>query len=392
MDRLLKDAMKTRMTQPGNCPDAEQLAAWADGTIFGAAAEGLESHLADCERCQAVLAAFVATEPVPTLVAVPPTEAPTPIEQAPEVRTAPRAARMPYVWWGAAAASLLLWLAWPKPAQVIPPAESIARSETSAPAAGAVATPQGSPALTPLVTPVIGPAPRQTAEAAKSSQKTANQTLAKANPAARVAEPSPKPVTAGAATAAAPPPPAPPPATVPPDMIQTRQKPVTDVAMMQTASRSESTTMSFLVRLPDGGVEFGPTDAVASVTLTPTRQGVGGGGGRGNPLKAIRWRVLLSGLVEKTIDGGTNWKRIVLDPAISITTGASPSEVVCWLVGKSGAVLKSTDGGATFVQVTKPISADLVSIDAADALVATVATGDGRRLTTTNGGQTWQRE
>jgi anti-sigma factor RsiW len=171
VDRLLKDAMKTRMTQPGNCPDAEQLAAWADGTIFGAAAEGLESHLADCERCQAVLAAFVATEPVPTLAAVPPAEAPTPIEQTPQVRTSPRTARMPYVWWGAAAASLLLWLAWPKPAQVTPPAESIARNETSAPAAGSVATPQNLPAPPPAMTPVIGPAPKQTANAAKSSQR-----------------------------------------------------------------------------------------------------------------------------------------------------------------------------------------------------------------------------
>ena len=63
MDRLLNDAMKTRMTKPVNCPDAEQLAAWADGSIYGAAAEGIESHLADCDRCQAVIAAFVTSEP-----------------------------------------------------------------------------------------------------------------------------------------------------------------------------------------------------------------------------------------------------------------------------------------------------------------------------------------
>jgi hypothetical protein len=182
-------------------------------------------------------------------------------------------------------------------------------------------------------------------------------------------------------------------------MIQTRQKPTSDVVMMQTASRPDSTTMSYLVRLPDGGVEFGPTDAVASVTLTPTRQGQAGGGGggrasggRANPLKAIRWRVMLSGIVEKTIDGGANWKRIVLDSGTAITTGASPSDVVCWLVGKAGAVLKSTDGGTTFVRMTAPVAADLVSIDAADARVATVSTSDGRRLTTTDGGQTWQRE
>ena len=172
-------------------------------------------------------------------------------------------------------------------------------------------------------------------------------------------------------------------------MIQARSKPA-DTVTLQTASRSDAGTLSYLQPLPGGGVEFGPTDAVADVTLTPTRQGVAGG--RPNPLKAIRWRVMLSGLVEKTMDGGATWKRIVIDPAVSITTGASPSTVVCWLVGKAGTVLRSTDGGATFVRVTAPVSADLVSINAADALVATVATSDGRRLTTTDGGQTWQKE
>jgi hypothetical protein len=375
VDRLLKDAMKTRMTQPGNCPDAEQLAAWADGTIFGAAAEGIESHLADCERCQAVIAAFVATEPVPALASVTPFEDPTPLEDTPVVRTSPRSARMPYVWWGAAAASLLLWLAWPRPTPVAPPVGSIARNEAAPPAQGSLPFEKSPASPTPVVTPVIGPAPKQT-------------TLTKTDPPPQLAEPSRKPVTGGTSVAMAPPPPAPP-ATVPPDMIQARSKPA-DTVTLQTASRSDAGTLSYLQPLPGGGVEFGPTDAVADVTLTPTRQGVAGG--RPNPLKAIRWRVMLSGLVEKTMDGGTTWKRIVIDPAVSITTGASPTTVVCWLVGKAGAVLRSTDGGATFVRVMAPVSADLVSINAADALVATVATSDGRRLTTTDGGQTWQRE
>jgi photosystem II stability/assembly factor-like uncharacterized protein len=122
--------------------------------------------------------------------------------------------------------------------------------------------------------------------------------------------------------------------------------------------------------------------------LTPTRQGVASA--PRNPLKAIRWRVI-TGVVEKTIDGGASWSRIVIDSSLSITTGASPSSVVCWLAGKAGAVLRSTDGGKTFVRVTTPATADLVSITAADGLTATVATSDGRRLTTTDGGQTWTR-
>ena len=37
---------------PRPCPDAEQLAAWAAGTLFDAEREVLEAHLADCTECR----------------------------------------------------------------------------------------------------------------------------------------------------------------------------------------------------------------------------------------------------------------------------------------------------------------------------------------------------
>jgi len=392
VDRLLKDTMKSRMTQPTDHPDAEQLAAWAEGAIYGANAEGIEAHLADCDRCQAVLAAFAATDPAPVMASV------TPIEAAGRMAPTPGApaqpARAPYLLWaGAAAASLLIWLAWPKSQPTPIEQNTIARNEATRPAADAV-----SPAQTPAATasapqqpPVIGPAPKQTAATEKSvsttaaakpaTQTTAEQTAATSKPGA-----PPTPAYA---------PPPPPPAAIPPaDLIRTAPQARTvantaDAALGQT-SRSDSNTLSYLMALEGGGVEFGPIDPVASVTLAPTRAGAAPT--RSNPLKSIRWRVMLSGIVEKTMDSGATWKRIVIDPAIAITTGASPSDVVCWLAGKSGAVLRSTDGGATFVRVATPVAADLVSINASDARNATVATSDGRRLTTTDGGQTWRIE
>jgi tetratricopeptide (TPR) repeat protein len=45
--------------QPG-CPDAEQLAAYADGLLDPAQRAGVERHLADCADCRAVLAEAVA--------------------------------------------------------------------------------------------------------------------------------------------------------------------------------------------------------------------------------------------------------------------------------------------------------------------------------------------
>jgi len=373
VDRLLKDAMTMRRTQPGECPDAEKLAAWAEGTIYGADAEPIEAHVADCQRCQSVIAAFVATEPAPAMADTPAPSHVVPFPQrSPAVRWVPIAI-------GAAAASFLLWMAWPKSPAIAPPTTSMARTE-----------PSPAPVRRePAPTPEIGPAPKTDLTAAKQIQS-------RTTPTTRTAEQVSKPVAATPAPAAVVPPAAsavPPPvaaAPLPADMVRTQPPTVSQNAgaTLQTLTRADSNanTLSFIMKLPDGGVEFGPTDPVATVTLTPTRQGEA----PRSPLRNIRWRVMLSGLVEKTMDGGATWSRIVLDPAIKITSGASPSTVVCWLVGKSGAVLRSTDGGQTFVKVTAPDPSDLIAITANDARTATVSTSDGRRLTTVDGGQTWK--
>jgi putative zinc finger protein len=45
--------------------DPEILAAWLDGSLDGPERERAEAHAADCDRCRAVLAAMVRTEPPP---------------------------------------------------------------------------------------------------------------------------------------------------------------------------------------------------------------------------------------------------------------------------------------------------------------------------------------
>src|SRR5918994_4011407 len=45
------------------CIDGETLAAWSAGALRPAEAASVEGHLADCARCQAMLATFVRTEP-----------------------------------------------------------------------------------------------------------------------------------------------------------------------------------------------------------------------------------------------------------------------------------------------------------------------------------------
>jgi hypothetical protein len=47
------------------CPDAETLAAWADGGLNVKAAAAVETHTSGCAHCMAVLAAMARTAPVP---------------------------------------------------------------------------------------------------------------------------------------------------------------------------------------------------------------------------------------------------------------------------------------------------------------------------------------
>jgi photosystem II stability/assembly factor-like uncharacterized protein len=102
-----------------------------------------------------------------------------------------------------------------------------------------------------------------------------------------------------------------------------------------------------------------------------------------------RWRVLASGSVERTTDGGQTWEAILIDPTQTLTAGNAPSALVCWLVGARGMVLVTSDG-VHFVRVPFPESTDLASVSATDAQHATVTAADGRAFTTADGGTTWR--
>ena len=85
-----------------NCLDAETLAAWMDGGLTGAALEDVRAHVADCERCQALVGAMGATR-----TAIPATE--------------PQRAPRRWLIWGvplaAATTAIAIWVAIPEQRQ-----------------------------------------------------------------------------------------------------------------------------------------------------------------------------------------------------------------------------------------------------------------------------------
>lgn len=63
IERLLRQSLRT--PQPDvtdSCLDAETLAAWMDGGLFGSALEVAQAHVADCSRCRAVVGSVARAE------------------------------------------------------------------------------------------------------------------------------------------------------------------------------------------------------------------------------------------------------------------------------------------------------------------------------------------
>src|SRR5262245_51783653 len=103
VDRLLKAELGrpggvTAPQEASACVDAETFAAWVDGVLPPRQATTLEAHMADCARCQGLMAAFAKTE-------------------AAAVAAPARAERAWFRWLmplaaGAAAITLAVWLTW----------------------------------------------------------------------------------------------------------------------------------------------------------------------------------------------------------------------------------------------------------------------------------------
>ena len=100
IERLLQQSLRTRQQDEvtGSCLDGETLAAWVDGSLPRDVLEAAEGHVADCARCQSLLAAMARTDPAVS-------------------QPKPEHARRWWLWLApltAAAAAALLWVAVPE--------------------------------------------------------------------------------------------------------------------------------------------------------------------------------------------------------------------------------------------------------------------------------------
>jgi hypothetical protein len=370
LDQLLRQSSGPASVSD-QCVDGETLAAWVEGSLPTHPAMTVERHLADCARCQALLAAFVRSEP---LVSAAPARA-TP-------------------WWhlrwivpfATAATAIAVWVLVPSPAarRQEPPAvadQKVAAAESYPPPSNMTAlSPPG--ALAESKPPVMhAPAPAQGRQANQAGgrqveRETDSLAKSKASPdsvpkakeeAALRADPSERARVGSAAATSKP-------------LAPSEQKPPTVPERTASArSRDERAT-----ELRDAPPAAPPPLAMArqeSVGLTVELI---------SPDTTQRWRIVGGSRVERSIDGGVSWQPALTSTQGLIVNGHAASPSVAWIVGRGGSVFVTTNG-RRFDQVPFPEKVDLVSVVAVDDRQATVTTADGRRFATLDRGVTWER-
>lgn len=369
-DRLLRDALRlTAPATPSNvCIDAEALAAWADGTMSRAARAALETHAADCARCQTLMAAMARSAPPP-------------------VEPGRWRARLPWLMPLAAATGAIVIVALtvtdrrgPAPQAALPgsAAAVVSRAEERS----------ASPAAAPSE-PVPSAAALAASGATGSAIPDSRRDRAAGNTAA--VQPHRGPVgglpestselrAKDAAVAAAGVPVSPPAPPVPPFAAPTAAAPKELAAPAPAAAVKEPVS-----------AEAARSDRVSSRAAAPQMMKAAPPAPLliASPARDSQWRIV-AGAVEHTADGGATWQAQALGVDVPVRAGAAPGARVCWLAGSRGVILLTTDG-ASWRRIGFPESVDLVAVEATDDAHATVTTATGRRFSTDDGGRTWSR-
>jgi hypothetical protein len=377
------------------CIDAETLAAWADGGLPRAEAALVETHLADCERCTAMVATFARTIPD------------APIAE-------PLWKRWHLRWLvpvATAATVAAFWVLVPRPESPrMTPSSAVARSDSQAsiesqvsgtggaaqqPATPSenkeqaaqfrVAEPKPADAVAKREAPPS--APRQLAGAGGNRDEKLQQPLP-LNESVAIAPSAPSPAreadreeakSADAQTErfsptvpsvnAAPPPAAAPAA---PEASRTRE-----AAAARASAPAPTSQPTFRAASGQAGAIASARDQATIVEIA-------------SPDPMTRWRVIGAGRVERSTNGGARWEPATLPESATLISGSSPSSSICWLVGRAGSIYVTTDG-LRFVRVPFTDRTDFVSIRATDGRRATVVTIDGRTMRTDDQGANWIR-
>jgi hypothetical protein len=334
IDRLLRQVLKAdaATTPVEDCPDAEVLAAWADGRLTGPMQSAAVSHLSACARCQAIVGELARIEP--------PSERGTWWRHGVRLRWLVPAT--------AVAAAVVIWL-------VVP---------STPPSIDQVATQQTPQAENEPPASVSQPSsdvrPASPAQSVPALEPPAERQRAQVPPTAALESPTAAPSVRDERA----------------DFAAGRAAPTqadADAAIGGVAAKKE---------MPDARAAALPQRAPVAATAVARPLTVA------SPDRSVNWRIEVNGAIARSSDGGSTWDTVADGLGVNVLAGGSPSPEVCWLVGRGGTVLLAIDG-RRFTRLPFPDNGDLVAVQATDGRTAQVTASGGRIFRTTDGGQTW---
>jgi hypothetical protein len=175
VEHVLPRVLST-MSTDSSCVDGETLAAWTSGSLHPEQAAIIERHVADCSRCQAMMAAFVQSE-----------------STAPATESAWRRWRLGWlVPLATAATAAAVWIALPGNSAIPPPADRASRAVSldtqAAPSAPAPAP--SSPAAAPesAASAALSRPERADVQAGNEARQQLEETQARERPLDRLAD------------------------------------------------------------------------------------------------------------------------------------------------------------------------------------------------------------
>jgi len=317
-----------------SCLDAGTLAGWIDGTLTTDERAAAETHVSDCSRCLAVLAAMARTDPSPAAV---------------ERRS-----------WGltlrwlipltAAATAVVVWVAVPRNRPPVLESEQVRTEAPTSPRSQ-------EPAAQLPANPIVGGELRARRDEPLNEPKDQSASAPAEERQARTENAAP----------------------------EQERGAVDNVGRLADATRARPPAAAPAEARPDSTPErtLGLSGAAGGIAKATAMEVV-------SPDPMIRWRIGAGGSVQLSTNGGSTWEPLSTDVREELLAGASPSPSICWLVGRAGTVWLSTDG-RRWQRVAFPDRADLTAVRATDARTASVTTVDGRTYSTIDGGLTWDR-
>jgi hypothetical protein len=362
-DPLAAAIRQSLQASRADCPDAETIAAYAERALATAERRNVEVHLSNCSRCRETL---LMMEKGTATILQEPKKGGSPLYRWP--------------WLAAAAAAALVFVVW----RALPP--SVIQPEK--PATQIVGDERALGKAQP-------PAEQSAQSAANKEPVEADQAKSKSLPA------KPRSAAPSAGVAGAPPPPAREGAVEQERAAGARrdeQKLGEVAARRATAQEPVAAPQAPAAAAPPPAAkeESIATDRSAPFLMARQNQGdyrIAAGRKRASEVAdaapAITWRVWVSGLVERSADGGTTWTREPGVDAPGARAVIAPTADACWIVGDAGLILRF-ETGRGWTRVAPPAQIGFVAIEAPDAHNATITAADGRRFTTADGGQTWR--